>query len=61
MAFGLGQDINHATECAATALYPDIRLMTYEPGASNPTPWNQAAPETACSATAFSPFSAVCW
>lgn len=59
MVFGLGQDIDHATECPATSNYPDIRFMTYSTKAS--TPWARPSPATACTGTGFTPFSAVCW
>lgn len=57
MAFGLGQDMNHTAECAATGQFPTIRFTTF----TSNLPWSVAAPATACSGRGFSPFSAVCW
>ena len=57
MVFGLHQDMNAASECAAANAFPHIRVMTL----TQSQPWSVASCETVCKTGTFHPFSAVCW
>jgi hypothetical protein len=58
MAFGLGQDIDAATACAAADSLPLLRLLVFTSGGAT---WEVGSKATACTGTGFAPFSAVCW
>jgi len=57
MVFGLGQDINAATECPNTINFPNIRHISYV----GDKDWKVPSQATTCTGKGFAPFSAVCW
>lgn len=58
MAFGLGQDIDATTACAAADALPLLRLLVFTSGGAT---WEVGSKATACTGRGFAPFSAVCW